>query len=624
MPKSTLKFEDYTFNAKSDSADFRDHIYQPKLIQLAKNIEPDINCIVIRDQGQEGACTGFGLSAVIDYMNKLRHQSGVIDDFERVSSRMLYEMARQHDQWPGEEYSGSSARGAMKGWSKNGVCTEKAWRYRVKSRGHLTYKRQLVALKYPLGAYSRILKNRTAMQAALNEVPAIFVTASVHKGWQSPRNGKITYSEEPIGGHAFAVVGYNSEGFIVQNSWGDEWGGMAIGDRKQKGLAIWTYKDFEKNMKDAWVARMALPLESMEYMGGYGFAETGSGTARIEKSPPRHEIMRHYVHIDDGCYDPHGNYPTRKEEVPEIIAHILKEDHVLFYAHGGLNTIKGCAQRTAKWRNTFKNNKIGEVHFIWETGLFAEIRDVLFGKQKHAEERAGFGASDWWDSLLETLSHPLGQPIWNEMISDADIAFDKISAAGSDFLKKFIAAYNALPKSKQPKIHLVGHSAGSIWFSHILKRWSKLNGPTISNLVLFAPACTVDLFKSHIRPLLTNGKVKKLSHFLLNDEREKDDNVGHIYRKSLLYLVSNSFQKNTSKLFGKSAPIMGMQKFEKNLKKAASGVKITTYVAGKNDDDTQSMSHGGFDNDLTTMNRMLKILCGDNIVEFVKEDMKDY
>ena len=27
-----------------------------------------------------------------------------------------------------------------------------------------------------------------------------------------------------LGGHAFAIVGYNEVGFLVQNSWGPEWG----------------------------------------------------------------------------------------------------------------------------------------------------------------------------------------------------------------------------------------------------------------------------------------------------------------------------------------------------------------------------------------------------------------
>ena len=34
---------------------------------------------------------------------------------------MLYEMARKYDEWPGEHYEGSSARGGMKGWMAHGV-----------------------------------------------------------------------------------------------------------------------------------------------------------------------------------------------------------------------------------------------------------------------------------------------------------------------------------------------------------------------------------------------------------------------------------------------------------------------------------------------------------------------
>ena len=48
---------------------------------------------------------------------------------ERVRARMLYHLARFYDEWPGENYDGSSCRGALKGWHKHGVCTEDKWRY---------------------------------------------------------------------------------------------------------------------------------------------------------------------------------------------------------------------------------------------------------------------------------------------------------------------------------------------------------------------------------------------------------------------------------------------------------------------------------------------------------------
>ena len=46
---------------------------------------------------------------------------------ERISARMLYQNARLYDEWKGEDYEGSSCRGAMKGFHKHGVCTEKFW-----------------------------------------------------------------------------------------------------------------------------------------------------------------------------------------------------------------------------------------------------------------------------------------------------------------------------------------------------------------------------------------------------------------------------------------------------------------------------------------------------------------
>ena len=82
--------------------------------------------VPILDQGTEGACTGFGLATVVHYLLRTRD---VIRDDEDVSPRMLYDMARRYDEWPGEEYSGSSARGAMKGWHKHGVCSRPHWIY---------------------------------------------------------------------------------------------------------------------------------------------------------------------------------------------------------------------------------------------------------------------------------------------------------------------------------------------------------------------------------------------------------------------------------------------------------------------------------------------------------------
>ena len=108
--------------AIDDPPDFRDRAYRPSLGRLPDKLDPPAKLRVL-DQGQEGACTGFGLAAVINHFNRERQR-----DYA-VSTRMLYEMARKFDEWPGEKYEGSSCRGAIKGWYAMGVCREKDWAY---------------------------------------------------------------------------------------------------------------------------------------------------------------------------------------------------------------------------------------------------------------------------------------------------------------------------------------------------------------------------------------------------------------------------------------------------------------------------------------------------------------
>ncbi|MBK6876070.1 MAG: hypothetical protein IPG99_06325 [Ignavibacteria bacterium] len=71
---------------------------------------------------------------------------------------MLYRFARRYDEWPGEKYSGSGARGAIKAWHKHGVCSNKLDEFWEKMRfegGEDNNCMNLVddARSRPLGAY---------------------------------------------------------------------------------------------------------------------------------------------------------------------------------------------------------------------------------------------------------------------------------------------------------------------------------------------------------------------------------------------------------------------------------------------------------------------------------------
>src|SRR4051812_24244350 len=133
MAKSK-KITERILNARPDTLDFRDKMYEANLYEVPTimDLKEYKNWKVpILDQGQEGACTGFGLATVANYLLRRRK---IVPDPKPVSARMLYEMAKRYDEWPGEEYSGSSARGAIKGWYKHGVCGDECWPYTTKKQ----------------------------------------------------------------------------------------------------------------------------------------------------------------------------------------------------------------------------------------------------------------------------------------------------------------------------------------------------------------------------------------------------------------------------------------------------------------------------------------------------------
>src|SRR5262245_17698769 len=144
MPRRTVVIGDRTLalDARPDRLDLRDRRYLPTLGNLPERFPDDrvaatelpayVGAGLVLDQGEDGACKGFGLAAVINYLRFTRSPRPM--PVERVSPAMLYELARVYDEWPGEGYEGSSCRGALKGWHRHGVCRERLWKYVLKRK----------------------------------------------------------------------------------------------------------------------------------------------------------------------------------------------------------------------------------------------------------------------------------------------------------------------------------------------------------------------------------------------------------------------------------------------------------------------------------------------------------
>lgn len=594
MPKVRATRTSRKFDAMPDIPDYRDRWYEPTLAPLKHRLAAPPRPYVL-DQGSEGACTGFGLAAVVNLLHQRQGRKGV-----RVSARMLYEIARRYDEWPGHNYEGSSCRGAIKGWYQTGVCSERLWPPDA-TELELTIERAKDARKHTIGAYYRIRKSIVDMHAALNETGVVYASADVHSGWVSPKKGRVPYPPKGMeGGHAFAIVGYDANGFLVQNSWGKGWG--------HNGIALWSYEDWNDNVTDAWVVQLALSTPRLySRRRAPTRLSTGSELASTAIDPRRDEIAGHFVHIDDGRFKESGKYWSNLEDVKqtaELVAKSDKYQHLLIYAHGGLNSVTDSARRVAAMRDTFKANGIYPLHFMYDTGILEELKDVILNKRTDAEKRAG-GFTDWTDRLIERATRRPGRALWREMKLDAKRAFESPESPGTQTLLAFLSAF-AGSKAAPKKVHLVGHSTGGILHAHLVEALAaRKTELRLASVSLLAPATTVELFKSAYLPSLGSGAfgIDKLHIYNLSDKVERDDNVGMVYRKSLLYLVSQAFEEEIEP----PAKLLGMQVYSEDLEKLNANRLYLHYSDGTAADArTVSTSHGGFDNDPVTMNDILK------------------
>jgi hypothetical protein len=597
MPAKT--FNGRTFDARPDRIDLRDRTYQPKLVCLPprypglESIDkylPDYAKHLVLDQGEEGACTGFGLAAAINFL--LWEKNGYqAKGLRTVSPRMLYHMARMYDEWAGEDYEGSSCRGAMKGWHRHGVCVETLWPYRNK-KGEIAFVPPAKgwdadAAVRPLGAYYRIDKKSISdLQSAIHEVKAIYCSANVHKGWFLKKTREpviIPYDRKSVGGHAFAVVGYTEDGFIVQNSWGPGWG--------YHGFAILSYEDWSANATDAWVAVLGAPMRvasapstfssrslqeaAAEQAGAFGKVPGKGFDYRNDKIRPLGEAEAYQHTLVLGNNGLPINRIVSVENALKAVEQICltrpqqwlaqqpgdRPPKLAVYVHGGLNKEEDSLTRIRMMAPYFRENGVYPLFITWKTGALESVggiledalREIFRGQPQMRDEgivdKIREAMADARDRSIEVAcENLLVKPMWSEMKQNAAAAGQVDAGLG------LLAGHLLALKKKLPglQIHLAGHSAGSIVLGHLFGLLDKRLAA--DSLSLLAPACTVDFAVQHYGVALAAGKLRAdtVHVDIMDDERERADTVGP-YGKSLLYLVSRALENRHK------TPLLGME-----------------------------------------------------------------
>ncbi len=478
----------------------------------------------------------------------------------------------------------------------------------------LTYEMAKEARETRLGAYFRLQPDLTNYHAALNDAGVIYASAEVTDSWDKPVNGIIKPGGKPAGGHAFAIVGYNDTGFYVLNSWGAEWG--------EAGIAHWSYTDWSNGIMDAWV--LQLGVRAPTAFGATPRISLSSATqARFGHEAARADIIGHFINIDDGLLVTDGKYgsPTAAE-MQETVDRLTMAnsnggagyDHLVIYCHGGLNTLGNEANRIATWKRTdiWGRNTIYNFHLMWGSGFI----DEMFGA--FSQTPAGrVGGLINVDFLFEAgLGKAAGSRAWRNMKQDARAAFFESSEfdGGYEGLKPLFSGLDQA--KKRPKLHLVGHSAGSIVLGYLLSAFNrfKLKNIDIESIHLMAPACTVDFYKANYEPFVKKLK-DKIYLYNLTDTYELDDTVSTDiplvpqYSHSLLYLVSRAYET------ANNMPLAGMAKYKtqmQNLTKLA----IDYSPNGK----AGSTSHGGFDNDVKTLSTIMSRVLGKTVPKPPRSD----
>jgi len=630
-------------DARPDRLDLRDLVYRSPLrslparwpldVDLKKLLPAYVKAGRILNQGNEGACTGFGLACVTNYLYWLRHLEMPRSKLpDLVSPRMFYELAKLYDEWPGQDYEGSSCRGALKGWHKHGICSSTLWPYPLDKKGQGVFARPAAgwdedATRRPLGVYYRVDKKSIVdMQSAIYEIGAVYVSADVHDGWGLDASAlpgshdklpRIQPMAKKTGGHAFALVGFNERGFVVQNSWGTDWGAS--------GFAVLAYEDWVTHGTDCWAVALGVPqtladIEARQPRSktsaatakagaaasgfrvtfGRGLANVG-GTLCVDGNPPDDPwpFSHEFAHADyqplrsDAAYTHtlvSGNDGelmstdfTRDRKDREGLARELvverpaawfkarkdKTVKLAIYAHGGLNSELASIQRIRVLAPYFLANGIYPLFLTWKTGPVETLQDMVEDLAHRVID--GDRSEGWLDKLreaaaeakdraIEAVGRQFARGIWSEMRENAEGG--AMAGHALDLAARMLRDLrDAMAKNGRTlEVHLVGHSAGSILLGHLLGRLGGADPMQVASCELYAAACSSGFAVQHYGAAHDAGvlPLSKLRLHVLSDGNERADGLPSaerdIYGKSLLYLVSRALDDV------RKQPLLGMER----------------------------------------------------------------
>tara|TARA_A100001015_G_C15041878_1_gene740291 strand:- start:4340 stop:5389 length:1050 start_codon:yes stop_codon:yes gene_type:complete len=224
-----LYFSKKILNVNTDPADPKDFVHDSKIgkLNLPESFSRRNLTVPVKNQGNIGSCVGHSGRVLLGDANLFQK--------EEPSSMWIYKTAKKYDPWEGEDYSGTSIRGAATGLIKKGCCFESFWPYKDSEN---SFPSDMDAAELD-ASYKKSLSYKAVPCDDINEIKAILMDRPMWYGFMVHNdffslgfNGVVNtekYLKSPrAGGHAVCLIGWKQiKGKLhweFQNSWGSLFG----------------------------------------------------------------------------------------------------------------------------------------------------------------------------------------------------------------------------------------------------------------------------------------------------------------------------------------------------------------------------------------------------------------
>ena len=247
------------FGARLDVHDVRDRMYRasPQARPVPQHVDLREWGGPIKDQGEEGSCTGHAFSSAREWMARKYEKDSPI-----LSPQCLYvEELIADGSFPQDQ--GAMPRTGCQVLTAKGCCEASLYPYIAGKFSAPTPRQTQNALKYKTGAYHRIGSLADFLDCLADPVPwPVTVGFTVYESFMSQQladSGIMPIpqpGEDQQGGHEVLCLGYNltKQQALIQNSWGDAWG--------QRGYFWMPFEVISAPDTDLWMLHTGRPWTS--------------------------------------------------------------------------------------------------------------------------------------------------------------------------------------------------------------------------------------------------------------------------------------------------------------------------------------------------------------------------